>query len=75
MTLQRSPKSTFDPMSLERLRRKRGLTRQQFAEQGGMTRQNYSLLIRGKTRPMVQTLERLAAAHGVPFSYFFTRSV
>ena len=52
-------------LNFARLRRKKGLTQEEFAEKSGFTQQYVSDLERGKRNPSIITLYHLASGLGV----------
>ena len=61
----------FNPDRLEALRLAHGLTHEQFASKGGVTRQIIHAWMTGKCKPTVLKLERVATAFGLSTAYFF----
>jgi transcriptional regulator with XRE-family HTH domain len=51
--------------NVKRLREKKGLTQEQFAEASGFSQQYISSLERGRRNPTIITIHELAAALGV----------
>ena len=56
---------------LRNLRKERGLTQNELANQAGVSKNAVSLIERGEISPSVSTLQSLAAALEVKMSYFF----
>ena len=61
----------FNPDRLEALRLAHGLTKDQFARRGGVTRQILHAWLTGKSKPTVASIERMATAYGLNSAYFF----
>ncbi|MFH1090988.1 MAG: helix-turn-helix transcriptional regulator [Pseudomonadota bacterium] len=61
----------YDPDSIRRLRRHLGLTKREFGEKIGMTKQYVHSLELGLRRPNVRTLEKIMAAYQVEAQIFF----
>jgi transcriptional regulator with XRE-family HTH domain len=58
-------------MRLKRLRKNRGLSAQQLAEQVGVTAKHIYALEGGRHTPSFRVLSRIAEALGVPLAWFF----
>ena len=61
----------FNPDRLEALRLAHRLTKDQFAQRGGITRQILHAWLTGKGTPTLRSIERVASAYGLPTGYFF----
>ena len=64
-------KTVYNPDSIRKLRRAKGLTKQAFGLKMGVSRQYIHQLEMGDRKPNVVTLERIMEAHEVDVTYFF----
>ncbi|GAA2389154.1 hypothetical protein GCM10010420_10860 [Streptomyces glaucosporus] len=62
----------FSPTALRTLRKERGLTRTTLAVRIGVSHDSVKAFERGKIRPSLRTLARLAEVLDVPMDAFFT---
>ena len=58
-------------LRIKEILKDQGVTNISLADQVGMTRPNMSNIVNGKTKPSLDTLERIAVALGVPFTDLF----
>lgn len=65
----------FNPDRLEALRMAHGLSRKEFAERIGVSRQIIHAWIAGSRRPTVTTIEKVAKAFDLDSTYFFADTV
>ncbi len=58
-------------LRIKEILKEQGITNISLADQVGITRPNMSNIVNGKTKPSLDTLERIAVALGVPFTDLF----
>ncbi len=58
-------------LRIKEILKEQGITNISLADQVGITRPNMSNIVNGKTKPSLDTLERIAVILGVPFTDLF----
>lgn len=62
----------FQPDKIKELRDANGLTLEQLAEKTGVSKQVLSTWETGACEPRISSLNKVSAAMGIPFDFFFS---